>query len=125
VYAALAEEGARAEEIALTAGVARRTVFKHLKALAEMGLAINESGLWSLGGTDLDQVAEEMGATGRGELRAARVEMDRAAHTVVGRKIQFKSDQAAYGTGVAIANWKKADKIPSYVDPITGEDLRS
>jgi hypothetical protein len=89
VYAAVGDQGLRAEDIVLLAGVARRTVFKHLKRLAEMEMVVSVDGVWSRTAKSLEELASDLGVVGKKADKELRIETERKMFVLVSEKTQF------------------------------------
>ena len=69
------------DDLAEAYRASKATVRRHLRVLDSHGLAAKtDDGLWKRGDSDLDRVAEEIGATGKGERRRARHQLERRAY---------------------------------------------
>ncbi|MFD5754657.1 hypothetical protein ACFWIZ_05200 [Streptomyces sp. NPDC127044] len=102
VFEVLSNEPIKAEEIVQRTGMARRTVFKWLKGLNELGLASSDGGWWIRGDRPLQEVAKDLDAVGEYEVRKARIEMSRAGWDLIADKVQYNADKARYGSQEAV-----------------------
>lgn len=125
IYEATCEEPRRAEEIQSIAGVARRTVFKHLKTLVELDLVRNLGGTYVRTSRSLEKAAADVGAIGMKAERAERIRIERTLWRTVEDRIQFKRDMDRYGKREAVrrALERSGEEIPEGVDLETGEVL--
>ncbi len=127
VFGVLGEEPLSPKEVQERSGVSRSTMFRHLKALKELGLVQSREGSWTRTDRDLSKAAADAGAVGLSDQRSARIATERKLWSTVAEGVQFKRDMDRWGKRVAIENALKrqGETIPEGVDLETGEILQS
>lgn len=125
VWEALVQTPQDIQGVQEIAGVGRRTAYKHLRRLMEIGLVKRVGDTYVQTGLSLDKAAAEEGAVGLREERRSLFARQRERWREVKERAQFLFDRKRYGKREAIrrALARQGEAPPSWVDVVTGEIL--